>query len=158
MKIVRRITRFLAIAMPLLTFAFLCTNIDGQKMEFVLHLNAKQAQELARMIDYNLARGESFENSWYGYHTYAQHEDYLQLNVGEGFYFEGSADAPVLALAKKLVAQSSVGASFVFSLAYAVPLGWLAELSLIITLIILCRKSKKQNNPAGDGLPGVPAS
>ena len=149
MRIAHRINFVLLIlvisVMPFLTFAFLVSNLDGQRIEFGLSLTAEQEQELARMIGFELAPGESFGFSWYGYNTYAKHEDYLHINlVDDGYTIKGPEGAPVLALAKKFVARNSIGARFVFALAYVVPIGWLSVPTLITAQFILRRKAKKE--------------
>jgi len=80
MKIVRRITLALSIAMPLLSLCFLGLNADGGAIAFFPEFNAEQEQALARLIGFDLAPGETYWLPRYEYRTFEKY-DFMSVHV-----------------------------------------------------------------------------
>jgi len=133
MKKARKRIRVAAVVMvpvmAVLTLAFLITLVDGGRISFGTEsLGAGYEKWLARVLGFDLAPGETLVIGWYEYEVFT--EDNMRVEV-EGTLFLNDAWAAI-----------------VLSVHMLVFLGWLGEIGLIIALIVLRRKEKKERTHA----------
>lgn len=104
------------------------------------------------------ALAEWEKDEYQDYSLYGSEDVTLRIN-GTYKYATLDIDAPagkrVLLITKAIMSINDPLTGLVFALTVLLPSGLLAEPALIIALAVLRRKAKKEQLPAGDGLPDI---